>query len=145
MALPISRKKMVSIVEGALSSGGGDGRMPLSLSSTESERARLAALLEEFPASAVPVEWVVDVADNNLNWFIATAYALDNEARTLRVASPRVTRCRLLLLPVSAQRVFNKTRQLFVCACVMCVNAESQHESTTRLEGARRAWETKRV
>ena len=39
-------------------------------------------------ATTVTVEWVVDVADNNLNWFVATAYAIDTLRKVLRVAIP---------------------------------------------------------
>ena len=39
-------------------------------------------------ATTIQVEWVVDVADNNLNWFVATAYAIDTVRRVLRVAIP---------------------------------------------------------
>lgn len=39
-------------------------------------------------SNRLTIEWVVDVADNNLNWFIATAYAYDDETRTIKVAIP---------------------------------------------------------
>lgn len=56
---------------------------------TEQERASLSALVHaEHQASRLNIEWVVDVADNNLNWFIATAYIYDDESRTIRVAIP---------------------------------------------------------
>ena len=38
--------------------------------------------------TTIQVEWVVDVADNNLNWFVATAYSIDTVRRVLRVAIP---------------------------------------------------------
>jgi hypothetical protein len=38
--------------------------------------------------TTINVEWVVDVADNNLNWFVATAYSIDTVRRVLRVAIP---------------------------------------------------------
>ncbi|KAK7233507.1 inositol polyphosphate 5-phosphatase [Aureococcus anophagefferens] len=48
----------------------------------------LRSLRASSEGAAVPVEWVVDVADNNLNWFIATAYSFDDAASTVRVAIP---------------------------------------------------------
>jgi len=49
-----------------------------------------AAALQQHAAdpSNITIEWVVDVADNNLNWFVATAYAIDVSKRILRVAIP---------------------------------------------------------
>lgn len=60
-----------------------------SMTTTLQERARFSRFVEaEKWSSRLDIEWVVDVADNNLNWFIATAYVYDDEARTIRVAIP---------------------------------------------------------
>jgi hypothetical protein len=58
----------------------------LTISGRESEALR--GLAEAANGAALPVEWVVDVADSNLNWFIATAYSFDDAASTVRVAIP---------------------------------------------------------
>lgn len=83
---------MASLVQAALSADDDSAARAWLLPSmtiTLQERARFARCVEaEKWPSRLEIEWVIDVADNNLNWFIATAYVYDDEARTIRVAIP---------------------------------------------------------
>ena len=72
-----------SLVASAL--GRNEGNRPVAtMEITLEERRKLS----EVAGAKVDIEWVVDVADNNLNWFIATAYKYDDSSRTIDVAIP---------------------------------------------------------
>lgn len=80
-----------SLIEAALQGDDKNKTLALAYPSsrvTEQERANLSSLATKNGSCSLPIEWVVDVADNNLNWFIATAYSYDDNAKTLRVAIP---------------------------------------------------------
>ncbi|KAJ1454550.1 hypothetical protein M885DRAFT_521834 [Pelagophyceae sp. CCMP2097] len=55
---------------------------------SDAERAAMTKLRKKVDGSRYPIEWVVDVADNSLNWFIATAYEYDDATQRLTVAIP---------------------------------------------------------
>jgi hypothetical protein len=45
-------------------------------------------LVDEHPATKIPIEWVIDIADESNGWFYGTAYAYDDEENLLHVMVP---------------------------------------------------------
>jgi hypothetical protein len=78
-----------SLLEKSLSSAALSDRclVPQYRTSAQQQRA-LSSLLQQHSTDALPVEWVVDIADESNGWFYGTVYHYNEKNKTLHVCVP---------------------------------------------------------
>lgn len=58
---------------------------------TAKQREDFAKLLEQHPRNKIPLEWIIDIADETSGWFYATAYDYDDSTNMLHIMVPDKT------------------------------------------------------
>lgn len=78
-----------SIIDEAIQDGVEEEKcVPPQLRTTIAHKQAMAQLLQNCTRDAVPLEWVIDIADESNGWFPATAYHYNDITQRLHVMVP---------------------------------------------------------